>query len=347
MIVLNGEPFIEYQFAALYPLAARIVVVEGAVRGAGSAATERGHSRDGTLDFIRSFQSSSDPDGKVVLVTGEDEGHLDGFWSEKDEMCRTFAARAAEGWLWQVDSDEFYEPREMRRLLEYLAARDDVQAVSFHYVDFWVGAGYVLDGYAHRLPQYMAHRLFRWRAGFGYASHRPPTVVDSQGRDLRTLGWMSDRETAAFGIQMYHYGMILEQQAERKAAYYAAATWHSYEGARLLRWKTHTWDRLRTPFHMYSLQDHFSWLRRFGGSHPEPAARLLADLASGRWQNCQLRRTDDVEALLASRWFSFALSFVKMITMADVLMSRTATALRAFLIRTGIWPIVSVLRGRS
>jgi len=74
IIVLNGQPFLEYNLHALYPFAHQIIVVEGATEAAASLATADGHSTDGTLEVLRRFKAEHDPDGKVVLVTGGSSG---------------------------------------------------------------------------------------------------------------------------------------------------------------------------------------------------------------------------------------------------------------------------------
>ena len=89
-----------------------------------------------------------DRDGKVRLVTAEDEGHPDGFWpGEKDEQSRAYATRAAGDYLWQVDVDEFYRPDDMRRILGLLAADPSIQAVTFPTVTFWGAPDCVADGW--------------------------------------------------------------------------------------------------------------------------------------------------------------------------------------------------------
>jgi len=80
MIVLNGEPFLRYNLRALYPFAHQIIVVEGSSPDAAGIATTRGHSRDDTLNALREFMDEEDPEGKVILIRAEDEGHPDGFW---------------------------------------------------------------------------------------------------------------------------------------------------------------------------------------------------------------------------------------------------------------------------
>ncbi len=78
MIVLNGEPFVRYNLRALYPFAHQIIVVEGAAPAAAKIATPEGHSSDGTLETLMDFKVQEDPEGKLIIVTAEDEGHPNG-----------------------------------------------------------------------------------------------------------------------------------------------------------------------------------------------------------------------------------------------------------------------------
>ena len=90
MIVFNGEPFVEYNLSAVYPVAHQIIVVEGACLSSTSVAGHNGHSTDGTLESLYRFKHELDPENKVVIVTAADEGYVDGFWPEKDEMSRAY-----------------------------------------------------------------------------------------------------------------------------------------------------------------------------------------------------------------------------------------------------------------
>ncbi len=232
IIVLNGEPFTAHAIRSLYPFAHEIIVVEGAAPGAVNIATADGHSRDGTLDVLRRMAAEEDPEGKLTVVTAEDDGHPDGFWpGEKHEQSRAYARRATGDYLWQVDIDEFYLERDMERVLDRLAATPTVDAMSFRQVTFWGGLGYVADGWYLRRGAADYHRLFRWGPGFEYATHRPPTVRDETGRDLRKGTWLDAATTAAWGVRLYHYSLLLPQQVIDKCDYYATADWARRKGA--------------------------------------------------------------------------------------------------------------------
>ena len=145
IIVLNGEPFIRYNLRSLYRFAHEIIVIEGACKAAVNIATPDGHSIDTTLETIRKFQATEDPDHKVTLVTAEYEGHPDGFWpGEKDEMSQAYAKRATGNYLWQVDSDEFYLEKDMANVIKHL--KNGVDVVTFPVFNFYGDLKYVVGG---------------------------------------------------------------------------------------------------------------------------------------------------------------------------------------------------------
>ncbi|MCA0341569.1 MAG: glycosyltransferase family 2 protein [Proteobacteria bacterium] len=95
IMVLNGEPFVPYTLRSLYPFAHEIIVVEGAAPAAAAIATADGHSADGTLADLHRFKTAEDPEGKLTIITAEDEGYPNGFWpGEKHEQSRAYAKRA-------------------------------------------------------------------------------------------------------------------------------------------------------------------------------------------------------------------------------------------------------------
>ena len=308
VIVLDGEPFTRHTLRSLYPFAHQIVVVEGAAPGARNIATPDGHSRDGTLDVLREFMRDEDPEGKVTLITAEDEGHPDGFWpGEKDEQSRAYASRATGDWLWQVDIDEFYRAEDMERVLAILAADPRIEAMTFRQVTFWGALDYVADGWYLRRGAADYHRLFRWRPGYAYRTHRPPTVVDEAGRDLRSGRWLDGATTARLGIRLYHYSLLLPKQVLEKCDYYATADWARRTGA--VTWANEAWLALRRPFRVHNVYAHPSWLERYRGRHPEHVVRMMDELRAT--DPTALRPTADVERLVDAPWYRVGRAVVR------------------------------------
>ncbi|MCL6606410.1 MAG: glycosyltransferase family 2 protein [Paenibacillus sp.] len=309
IIVLNGEPFTRYCIRALYPFAHEIIVVEGAAPAAASIATPDGHSIDSTLVTLRDFKEHEDPENKVHIVTAEDDGHPNGFWpGEKDEQSQAYAKRATGEYLWQVDIDEFYKPEDMQAIITMLQSNPEITAVSFKMITFWGGFDYITDGWYLRRGANIYHRLFKWCNSYSYTTHRPPTVYDSQGRDLRSLKWVNGHELARQGIFLYHYSLTFPKQVAEKCAYYKSASWAGREKA--LEWAEKVFFQLEAPYRVHNVYDYPSWLERFYGEHPLEIKQMIKDIKSGHLK-IELRQTDDVEKLLNSTNYRIGRLIVK------------------------------------
>lgn len=303
-IVFNGMPFLPYNVRALYPFAHEIIIVEGAAPGASGIASPVGHSRDGTLEEAYRLAREEDPDRKIVVVTAEDEGHPDGFWAgEKDAQSRAYARRASGDYLWQIDIDEFYQPSQMAAVLDMLAGQPSITAITFPTITFWGDPGCVVDGWHLQRGAGDYHRLFRWGRGYTYASHRPPTVLDAEGRDVRSLHWADAAAMRRAGIFLYHYSLLFPHQVRDKVEYYSNwglfGEWYSG----LARWLADSYLTLRKPFRVHNVYRYPSWLERFRGSHPPQVEEMLARCgdSTAEWT---LRPMEDAEVLLSSRWYS-------------------------------------------
>lgn len=302
IIVLNGEPFIRYTLRALYPYAHEIIIVEGATYGAKNIATSDGHSRDTTLDTLRQFKAEEDPDNKLIIIT------QDGFWSEKDEMSQAYAARATGNYLWQVDVDEFYQPEDIEAVLTMLQEKPSITAVSFKTITFWGAPDYVVDGWYLRRGAEVYHRLFKWDDGYTYVTHRPPTVHNVDGQDMRDIHWVTADDMEQHGIRMVHYSLLLPKQVIEKCDYYSHAEWAKRQGA--LDWANNAYLSLNRPYHVHNIEEYPSWLTRYTGTHPPQVLAMWQTLIQDN-SGFEIRQTDDVEALLNSINYKIGRYFLK------------------------------------
>ena len=303
VIVLNGEPFTKYCLRSLYPHAHEIIVVEGASPGAAGIATPDGHSTDGTRLALREFKSEEDPDDKLIVVTAEDEGHHDGFWpGEKDEQSRAYAARATGDYLWQVDIDEFYRERDMLAVRQTLGRDATITAASFKMLTFWGALDYMVDGWQLRRGKDHYHRLFKWGPGYSYVTHRPPTVCDERGIDLREQRWLDVPATSALGVRLFHYSLLLPKHVREKGEYYKHAPQFRSRAAEWDTWMQRSFLTTAKPYRVHNLWQQPSWLLRYDGDHPEQARAMMSDIRAGL-VSAELRPTDDVERLLRSWWY--------------------------------------------
>jgi hypothetical protein len=299
IIALNAQPFLVYNLRAIYPFAHEIIVVEGAVRTAAAISSSDGHSVDDTVRMLEAFQRDEDPDKKIRIVYATDEGYADGFWPEKDEMSQAYAERATGDWLWQVDSDEFYLKEDMAEILVVLEKHPDIDTISFPYIEFFGSFDSSITGTWHLKEYPLCHRVFKWRPGYSYTSHRPATVADENGIDLRSKNWMFTPERGDKPIYMLHYSYVLPKQAELKVGYYSSVDWTDAFRENQL-WLEKSYFGLKSPMFLGEKGwPNLQWLEAYTGDHPPQIQQLRQDLVAGKVEQ-PLRRTDDIKRLLAS-----------------------------------------------
>ena len=309
VIVLNGEPFTRYCLRALYPYAHQIIVVEGAVPAASNIATPDGHSTDDTLNTLQSFVAKEDKEGKITIVTAEDEGHINGFWpGEKDQQSQAYAQRATGDYLWQVDVDEFYHTKDIQTICHLLKQDPTITAVSLKMITFWGGYDYICDGWYLRRGANIYHRIFKWGLGYQYTTHRPPTVINADGQDLRKLHWVKGHTLARQGIWLHHYSLLFPKQVFEKCNYYSQSKWARREYS--LRWASQCYMQLGDPFRVHNVYSEPSWLERFRRMHPIEITRLKHDIENGH-TSIDCRNTEDIEQLLKSPSYAWRRSLVK------------------------------------
>jgi hypothetical protein len=298
MIVLNGEPFTRYNLRSIYHWAHQIIVVEGACNAAAAIATMDGHSTDATLSVLQRFKTEEDPENKLTIVTAEDEGHPNGFWpGEKDEMSRAYAHRATGNILWQVDVDEFYHEEDMEAINALLAT--GVTQISFPILQFWGGIEFREEGEFLNVHFTQIHRVFAWGNGHRYSSHRPPTVVDVNGIDLRKKQWLSADEMRHFGIYMYHYSKLFPKQVREKCSYYSRVDWGAYH--KMEQWADNVYFNFLHPFAVCDvLQVPLSWLEEYRGPHPGQVLTMVSDIKNGLYPNIEFRSTMDILRVIRS-----------------------------------------------
>ncbi len=290
IIVLNGEPFTLYTLRALYPFAHQIIIVEGATKNSKENSSPDGHSTDGTLAIIRKFINEEDLQKKVVLVT------KDGFWEEKDEMSMACANEITGNYLWQIDIDEFYLENDMKKIISFLEENKLITCVSFRMKSFWGGLDYLEEG-----PIFGdIYRIFKFEKGYSLKTHRPPIVLDDEGKDLKKINLFDGYKMKnKFGIFMYHYPLIFPEQVKRKMKYYQKLFNQDY-----IKWANENYFKLSHPYHVNNNFWNISWLRPYKGDHHPQVDMMMKDIKEGRIL-MEIRRNDDVEKLLKSVWYKF------------------------------------------
>lgn len=346
IIVLNGEPFILYNLRALYPFAHQIIVIEGAAPSAKAISSSDGHSLDSTLKILRNFQINEDPKSKLIIVTAEDEGYPNGFWrGEKDEMSRAYAKRATGNYLWQIDSDEFYMPADMHRIIGILRNNRSISTISFRVLTFWGGLKYRTDSFYLQGGAHDFHRLFAWGPDYRYSTHRPPTVHDENGMDLRKKKSISASEMAKSGIYMYHYELLFPKQVREKCAYYRNASWTD-ELRYLDAWINNSYFSLANPYRVHMVYKSLSWLERFECIHPPQVVEMVNAVSQGKFPGIELRPIEDVEILMESMPYKIGRCFLKLFVPINNIRLIFFNFVKRFIKRTAIWPYLRNIKTR-
>jgi len=331
IIVLNGEPFTRYNLRSLYPFAHQIIVVEGASPYAANVATPDGHSLDGTLEILHSFKQEEDPENKLLVVTAEDEHHSNGFWpGEKDEQSQAYAKRATGDWLWQIDIDEFYQESDMTLVEDLLVHDPSITAITFPEIPFWGSFDYCCDGILLRLEYSKFHRLFKWGDGYKLVTHRPPTVINSEGVNLRDIHWLNDEDMRASRVFLYHYTQIFPKQVSSKMAYYEEMIRQTNNRNRPVRntkkWYKETFLSLHNPYRVHTVNKWPSWLVQFTGCHPSQIQKLKSDIDHGQIPMV-MRDMYDASVLVRSRKYQIGIALLKVWTNYVVQTGRLGSSL--------------------
>ncbi len=299
IIVLNGMPFVRYCLRQLYPYAHEIIVVEGATQYAKQFATADGHSTDGTIEELERFVCEEDPDHKIILIKNSS------FWNEKDEQSQAYARCATGNYLWQVDIDEFYMDEHIQCIISLLRQDPTISAMSVMTKTFFGSPKYEVESYVLRDGARIYHRIFQWKKGYTYTSHRPPTVIDEQGLNMMEKNYVDGIVLyKRHGIFMFHYSLLFPRQVEEKCHYYA--NWARKES---VWWAKHQYDKLENPYRVHNIYESVSWLRRSGDQHPKQIFAMMRDISQGAIKE-RLRRTDDIEHLLQSTRYRLGSFFV-------------------------------------
>ncbi len=267
MIVLNGMPLIEYALKSIYDFAHEIIIVEGSVEKCMFAADPDGSSTDGTVEFITSF---SDRQNKIKLIQGK--------WPEKCEMQNEALKYVNGDYVWLIDSDEVYKREDLEKIKEIIKADPTVTQVDFIPDNFWKGLDYIFVSDKFYEEPHHYRRLFKYKPGAVFTSHRPPTMFwPNSSLSTEQMNLIDGLQTRQRGIILYHYSYVLERQVAQKMEYYRRCdlktdrwsidrdTWYN---ECFLRWNEQNRKQIENKYPVW-LGDKNSHIEPFKGTHPE------------------------------------------------------------------------------
>jgi glycosyltransferase involved in cell wall biosynthesis len=208
MIVFNGDYFLKQVLDGVYDFAHEIVVVEGADQISRPLADKNGSSTDKSWDILTSYP---DPKHKLRLVRGR--------WKDKDQQSNEFMKHLSGDFVWLLDSDEMYQPRDMERIARALHDDPELMAVEMRHRVFFGGLDRIAHGTHWENTFWRIHRLY---PGARYIGHRPVNVMHpTSGKSMNEMKHISANQLDDWGIRMYHYSYVLDRQVEEKMRYHA------------------------------------------------------------------------------------------------------------------------------
>jgi len=214
MIVFNGDEFLRQALDSIYEFAYQIIIAEGADRNALPFANPDGTSTDRTLDIIGSYP---DPARKITIVHGT--------WRDKLEQSNAWIEHASGDYVWQIDDDEIYKEEDLLTIDAMLKDRPETTAVSFHWCHFFGGVDR-LRPINEKTP--VVWRLFKFKPGYRWHSHRPPDIFDENGRSLREINPIMAEELVGKGIYIYHFSYVTDRQVSEKMRYMERVRMYDY-----------------------------------------------------------------------------------------------------------------------
>lgn len=297
IIVLNGMPFIKYLLKSIYKYAKRIVVIEGAVENCKFAADENGNSIDGTIEAIREFNDHED---KLVFAQG--------VWEEKLHMQNKGLEFIDDGYVWLVDSDEFYKDTDIEKVIDLLSKDNSITQLNFiSNFNFWKGFDYYFTSPEFFKPIHHYRRIFKYQKGSYFTSHRPPTLLYPQeNRTTDEINLIDGFQTYSLGINLYHYSYVFKEQVEQKIKLYNKYGWGEGWNLDLINWYNNFYLAW-TPENRELLEKEYpiwtgskeSFSVRFLGDHPLEINNLRkeikiedANITEEYMANCELNFND-------------------------------------------------------
>jgi hypothetical protein len=201
-----------------------------------------------------------------------------GYYNEKLEQINYAMSLVPEDtdYVWEIDDDEFYMAEDFLKIKELLEI-ENYTYVEFKQMSFFKGFEYVCrggDGWAYETA---IPRIFKYHPGAKFSDHRPPTVLNESGVDVKTINPLLASETSKMDIYFRHYSYVDRKRVFEKLKYYDAmfpkrnGIDNYYEKV----WFENVWDRW-TPENRVDIERVLSvhpssqgaYTEKFNGIHP-------------------------------------------------------------------------------
>lgn len=169
---------------------------------------------EGPVDYWQrqGFHTSTDDTRAILCDEIGDHNVVHGQWREKDEMQRAWEPMIPDDTthVWICDADEVMPPE----LFDFILPRlDEIDSAAFRCHSFYGDFKTQIGGFE---AAYGATRIQRWYKGAHWATHRPPTILDPNGK-----AWSEHRHIDGAQCPRYfHYSQVFPSQMRAKCRYY-------------------------------------------------------------------------------------------------------------------------------
>jgi len=163
ILAFNCNDYLPYVIKSCYDEVDEIVICEGPVKGFEYGATEEYHSSDGTWEWLTDDTGLGieDPKNKVRIIARNDKRA----WYDKIEMQNAIAERVTGDIYIKMDSDEVWDPRTIRSVVEYMIMNKNVDIIRMPFLHFWTSFDKVAVDAGGKWGT--CHpRIWRWRRSF-------------------------------------------------------------------------------------------------------------------------------------------------------------------------------------
>jgi hypothetical protein len=208
LITCNSDYYLERWLQHYYPVADYIVIAEGATKSWIEVhGWENPSSKDHTIDILKNFP---DPEKKIFVHYAKKP------YLEKCEQTNEYMKLVPHDtdYIWLADTDEFYFHDDIEYMKYQLRshAYTHVEFTMYNFFKYYnvVGMGGKPWGYDNPIA-----RIFKYYPGAMFTNHRPMTLPDKSGRDLKQINpHLSE-------IKCYHYSYIVHKEVYDKLLYYS------------------------------------------------------------------------------------------------------------------------------
>lgn len=265
MIVCNGDDFLKECLECVYPYAHSICIAEGATRKWMKAlGWSNPRSQDNTLDIINKF-----PDSKCKIKLANSVSA----YSDKDNQINRAMRLVPRDtdYIWELDADELYRDRDLKHMMGILAKKR-VTYVEMNMYNFFKNIDTIAYGTKKGIWGYdtPVPRIFRYHPGAMFSKHRPPTLLNENGINVKKIKPMLSYNPN--NIKAYHYSYVTNKQVESKIKYYERVFKKPYVDEWYkkvwLRWDDNR-DAVESRFSVHPSSLGYK-TKSFHGRHPKP-----------------------------------------------------------------------------